>query len=75
MAPGEIHCYDRKMQRPILLSCLVFGMGVSLARGGISLNEGEPLPDFKLPAAGDGKLMSVSDFRGSKLMLHLFASW
>jgi len=36
---------------------------------------GSPFPDLWLPAADDGHPMSVSQFRGKRLVLHVFASW
>ena len=42
---------------------------------GASLKVGEPFPVIALPSAKDGQPMSVNDFRGRKLLLHLFASW
>ena len=42
---------------------------------GASLKVGEPFPVVALPSAKGGQPMSVNDFRGRKLLLHLFASW
>ena len=36
---------------------------------------GEPATGLKLPSIEDGRDMSISDFRGRKLMLHVWASW
>ena len=36
---------------------------------------GERHPDFKLPSISDGKPVSLSDFRGKKVLLIQFASW
>ena len=36
---------------------------------------GQPFPDLVLPSAEDGRPMSLADFRGQKLILHIFASW
>ena len=36
---------------------------------------GQPVPDLVLPAARDGRPMSLADFRGRKTILHVFASW
>jgi hypothetical protein len=47
--------------------------GLSLP--GASLEVGKPFPVITLPAARDGQPMSVNDFRGRKMLLHLFASW
>jgi hypothetical protein len=42
---------------------------------GASFKVGEPFPVIALPATKDGRPMSVNDFRGRKLLLHLFSSW
>lgn len=36
---------------------------------------GEPFPDLELPSLDDGAPLSVSAFRGQKIILHVFASW
>jgi peroxiredoxin len=36
---------------------------------------GETHPDFTLPTIGDRTPMSLSDFRGKKVLLIQFASW
>jgi hypothetical protein len=36
---------------------------------------GSPFPGLWLPAADDGHPMSVSQLRGKRLVLHVFASW
>jgi hypothetical protein len=36
---------------------------------------GQPFPGLWLPEADDGRPMSVSQLRGSRLVLHVFASW
>jgi hypothetical protein len=36
---------------------------------------GKAFPTLWLPSADDGQPMSVAQFRGSKLILHVFASW
>ena len=37
--------------------------------------EGELFPDFAFPSLENGTPMRLSDFRGHKVMLHVFASW
>ena len=39
------------------------------------LQEGEPFPNLVLPSMTDGRPMSLADFRGRKVILHVFASW
>lgn len=36
---------------------------------------GQPFPDLRFPALADGKLTSISAFRGKKTIVHIFASW
>jgi hypothetical protein len=39
------------------------------------LEVGQLFPEIVLPAARDGRPMSIADFRGEKVVLHVFASW
>ncbi len=36
---------------------------------------GRPVPALTLPSITDGKPMSLAEFRGQKVMLHVWASW
>lgn len=36
---------------------------------------GQPVPSFVLPDAADGRPRTVAEFRGRKVILHVFASW
>lgn len=36
---------------------------------------GRPFPELTLPSLEDGRPRSISEFRGRKLILHIFASW
>jgi hypothetical protein len=36
---------------------------------------GEPFPVVPFPSAEDGSPVSIADFRGDKVLLHVFASW
>ena len=36
---------------------------------------GEPFPSLAFPSLEDGKPTSLADFRGHKVILHVFASW
>lgn len=40
-----------------------------------ALAVGEPFPTLILPALEDGRPRSLSEFRGRKVILHVFASW
>ncbi len=35
----------------------------------------QPFPDLTLPALEDGRPASIRDYRGRKVILHVFASW
>ena len=37
--------------------------------------EGQVFPTMILPSLDGGRASSVADFRGKKLILHIFASW
>lgn len=37
--------------------------------------EGDIFPDLAFPSLEDGAPARISDFRGKKVMLHVFASW
>ena len=39
------------------------------------LTVGKPFPNLALPALNGARAMSISDFRGKKVILHVFASW
>lgn len=36
---------------------------------------GTPFPTLSLPSLEDGRPASIADFRGQKIILHVFASW
>jgi hypothetical protein len=36
---------------------------------------GQPFPNVILPSADDGRPMSLAQYRGKKVLLHIFASW
>lgn len=40
----------------------------------VAITEGSEWPGFYLPDL-DGKALSVQDYRGKKIVLHIFASW
>lgn len=39
------------------------------------IKKGEPFPEIVLPSMEDGSPTSIRDFRGKRVMLHVFASW
>jgi len=36
---------------------------------------GQPFPTMAFPGIEDGQPRSITEFRGQKLILHIFASW
>ena len=57
-----------------LLIVLLPGI-VSSANGADRIAVGIPFPSLLLPSLDDGSALSVTSFRGQKLVLHIFASW
>lgn len=55
-----------------ILSAFYFAQGKGPVRTVVV--EGAPAPEFRLPAL-DGKLLSLSDFRGKVVMVHFWATW
>ena len=54
----------------------VLGATLSAHAQGLGLiKQGEPFPALVLPSMEDGSPMSLADFRGRRVMLHVFASW
>lgn len=41
----------------------------------IGLKVGQTFPSLALPSLEDGRPRSITEFRGEKLILHVFASW
>jgi len=44
-------------------------------RASAELAPGQPFPGLALPSLDGGKPLSIEDFRGRKIALHVFASW
>ncbi len=65
-----------------MLACVLLGSVSLQARAGHQTPQpaprftvGEVFPVVALPALEDGRPRSLADFRGQKLILHIFASW
>ena len=43
--------------------------------GPVKIEPGRPFPDLVLPSMEDGSPMWLRQFRGRKVLLHVFASW
>lgn len=57
---------------PIAISALALAAGFS---GPEPFTPGTAFPDAPLSHLDDGAPARVSDYRGTKLVLHVFASW
>ncbi len=67
----------------IIVAALVL-VSAGMPEGSIRAGEGEeesafgigrPFPALIFPSAEDGRPMSLAQFRGRKVLLHVFASW
>jgi hypothetical protein len=65
------------MKKIVVLKCtlLVLLMVMIEAPGSDRLNVGSPFPELALPAIEGDRALSIGDFRGKKLILHVWASW
>ncbi|ANM29684.1 hypothetical protein ABI59_08965 [Acidobacteria bacterium Mor1] len=60
----------------LLAALLLMPATTALAQGlDIPFEVGQPFPELSLPSAEDGQPLSIRDFRGKKVVLHVFASW
>jgi hypothetical protein len=59
-----------------LAACgMMFGLTSRASAASYAPKVGETPPDFALPAIGDRTPVSLSSFRGKKVLLIQFASW
>ncbi len=58
----------------IALTVTLLGLFAATASGS-ELVVGRSFPTVELPSLADGSRASVKDYRGKKLMLHVWASW
>jgi hypothetical protein len=60
----------------LLAPCiLTLALAAPAFAGSNDLVVGQPFPRIALPSLDDGRPVSIGDFRGRKLVLHVFASW
>ncbi len=64
-----------KMQVIISGGMLLAISGMAAQADPPKLEIGEPFPDLTLSSMEDGSSTSIADFRGQKVILHVFASW
>jgi hypothetical protein len=62
------------MYRALYLTVLLAWLSLP-AKGNTVFRVDEAFPTLYLPALADGTPLSVADFRGQKVMLHIWASW
>ena len=59
-----------------MISRLLLAASIALqTANGFDLKPRKAFPEIPLPTTAGGELSSIADFRGQKLMLHVFASW
>ena len=63
------------LTQALVLAAAWAGTIPSTRAEGYAPQVGEPHPDFTLPSIEDGKPVSLSQFRGHKVLLIHFASW
>ena len=67
------------MQAPSLIGTLTASslMVASAAHAAAPprIEVGQPFPDIVFPSLEHGEPLSIADFRGKKVLLHVFASW
>ena len=67
--------------RGILLSVgalFLVGCGTPVkvtAPSDVAIEVGRPFPNLVLPSLADGRPSSLVQYRGKKILLHVFASW
>ncbi len=68
--------FPETMKTAAVAALTTLAMIPSLAEpSGNSLETGQPFPAIVLPALEGGRPASVADYRGRRLVLHVFASW
>ena len=67
----------RKMQRRLWIGCLAWLLYASAmnAQSSSLIQEGETFPSLWFPSMTDGVPQHLEQWRGQKVVVHLFASW
>ena len=65
----------RKLALALATCGMILGSTSRASAASYAPKVGEKHPDFTLPTIGDRKPVSLSDFRGKKVLLIQFASW
>jgi hypothetical protein len=58
-----------------LLVILLIGKVTAANPQPVGFEVGQSFPNWVLPSLEDGRPLSLAQFRGQKLLLHIFASW
>jgi len=66
---------DASLESGRLQSMWISYLALLLAVQSAPFEVGRPVPALTLPSIEDGTPLSVADFRGQKVMLHVWASW
>jgi len=64
-----------KITSGLFLVLSAWGFAMNAEAGSYAPEVGKKHPDFTLPKSDDRKPISLSDFRGKKVLLLHFASW
>ena len=59
----------------ILSATCVTAVGAQGRRAATGFQVGQSFPEIAFPSQENDRPMSLVDFRGKKLLLHVFASW
>ncbi len=59
----------------LALPALAWLLGITPAGASVELKVGQAFPALVLPSLDEGAALSIADFRGRKIALHVFASW
>ncbi len=65
----------RRLVLVALLASATFVTRVDAQAQAAGFEVGQPFPTLAFPALEDRRPRSIADFRGQKLILHIFASW
>ena len=65
----------RNLALALMISGMILGATSHDSAASYAPKVGERHPDFTLPTIGDRTPVSLSDFRGKKVLLIQFASW
>ncbi len=60
---------------PLLMAVAVTSHASAQSSIPASFEVGMPFPPLSFPSLDDGRPASIADFRGQKVILHIFASW